>query len=98
MGSSAVSRAVNRGELILQENQILKESLEGALPKSEQAAQKDLKSLKQQRPLFPTKAAASPFSQVYKDIEVIIGDMVSFGLIRVIASFTPLMTYEVRER
>jgi release factor H-coupled RctB family protein len=36
--------------------------------------------------------------QAYKDIEVIIGDMVSFGLIRVIASFTPLMTYEVRER
>jgi hypothetical protein len=33
MGSSAVSRAVNRGELILQENQILKESLEGAMRK-----------------------------------------------------------------
>jgi REP element-mobilizing transposase RayT len=33
MGTSAVSRAVNRGELILQENQILKESLAGALRK-----------------------------------------------------------------
>jgi release factor H-coupled RctB family protein len=36
--------------------------------------------------------------QAYKDIETIIGDMVSFGLIRVIASFTPLLTYKVRER
>jgi len=36
--------------------------------------------------------------QAYKDIESIIDDMVSFGLIRVIASFTPLLTYKVRER
>jgi release factor H-coupled RctB family protein len=36
--------------------------------------------------------------QAYKDIEAIIGDMVSFGLIRVVASFTPLLTYKVRER
>lgn len=36
--------------------------------------------------------------QAYKDIDAIIGDMVSFGLIRVIASFTPLLTYKVRER
>lgn len=36
--------------------------------------------------------------QAYKDIETIIGDMVSFGLIRVIASFIPLLTYKVRER
>jgi release factor H-coupled RctB family protein len=36
--------------------------------------------------------------QAYKDIEAIIEDMVSFGLIRVVASFTPLLTYKVRER
>ncbi len=36
--------------------------------------------------------------QAYKDIDAIIGDMVSFGLIRVIASFSPLLTYKVRER
>jgi len=36
--------------------------------------------------------------QAYKDIETIIADMVSFGLIRVIASFTPILTYKVRER
>lgn len=36
--------------------------------------------------------------QAYKDIETIIGDMVSFGLIRAIASFTPILTYKVRER
>lgn len=36
--------------------------------------------------------------QAYKDIETIIGDMVAFGLIRTIASFTPLLTYKVRER
>jgi len=33
MGSSAVSRVVNRGELILQEKPILKETLEGTLRK-----------------------------------------------------------------
>jgi release factor H-coupled RctB family protein len=36
--------------------------------------------------------------QAYKDIESIITDMVSFGLITVVASFTPLLTYKVRER
>jgi release factor H-coupled RctB family protein len=36
--------------------------------------------------------------QAYKDIEAIIGDLVSFGLIKVIASFTPVLTYKVRER
>ncbi|MBI5591828.1 MAG: RNA ligase RtcB family protein [Deltaproteobacteria bacterium] len=36
--------------------------------------------------------------QAYKDIESVIGDMVSFGLVRVIASFSPLLTYKVRER
>jgi release factor H-coupled RctB family protein len=34
--------------------------------------------------------------QAYKDIESIIGDMVAHGLIRVIASFTPVLTYKVR--
>lgn len=36
--------------------------------------------------------------QAYKDIEAIIADLVSFGLIKVIASFTPVLTYKVRER
>ena len=36
--------------------------------------------------------------QAYKDIEAVIQDMVSLGLITVIASFTPLLTYKVRER
>ncbi len=36
--------------------------------------------------------------QVYKDIETVIEDTVSFGLIREIATFTPLPTYKVRER
>ena len=36
--------------------------------------------------------------QAYKDIETIIENMQSFGLIRVIASFTPVLTYKVRER
>jgi len=36
--------------------------------------------------------------QAYKDIEAIIADMESLGLIRVVASFTPLLTYKVRER
>jgi release factor H-coupled RctB family protein len=36
--------------------------------------------------------------QAYKDIESVIGDMVSFGLVRVIAAFSPLLTYKVRER
>jgi REP element-mobilizing transposase RayT len=40
MGSSAVSRAVNRGELILQENPSLKESLEGSLRKGWTDSQK----------------------------------------------------------
>jgi len=33
--------------------------------------------------------------QAYKNIEDVIGDMVSFGLIRVIAAFSPLLTYKV---
>jgi release factor H-coupled RctB family protein len=36
--------------------------------------------------------------QAYKNIEAIIGDLVSFGLIRVIASFIPVLTYKVRDR
>lgn len=36
--------------------------------------------------------------QAYKDIQSVIGDMVSFGLVRVIATFSPLVTYKVRER
>lgn len=36
--------------------------------------------------------------QAYKDIEAIIADMQSFGLIRVIASFMPVLTYKVRDR
>lgn len=36
--------------------------------------------------------------QAYKDIEGVIEDLVSFGLIRVIATFSPLLTYKVRER
>lgn len=36
--------------------------------------------------------------QAYKDIEAIITDMESLGLIRVVASFSPLLTYKVRER
>ncbi len=36
--------------------------------------------------------------QAYKNIESVIGDMVSFGLVRVIATFSPLVTYKVRER
>lgn len=36
--------------------------------------------------------------QAYKNIEEIISDMVSFGLIRIIASFSPLLTYKVRRR
>ena len=36
--------------------------------------------------------------QAYKDIDGVIEDMVTFGLIRVIAAFSPLLTYKVRER
>ena len=36
--------------------------------------------------------------QAYKDIQGVIEDMISFGLIRVIATFSPLLTYKVRER
>jgi release factor H-coupled RctB family protein len=36
--------------------------------------------------------------QAYKDIEVVIGDMVSFGLISVVAVFEPVLTYKVRQR
>ena len=36
--------------------------------------------------------------QAYKNIETVINDMLSFGLIRVIATFSPLLTYKVRER
>jgi len=36
--------------------------------------------------------------QAYKNIESVISDMVSFGLIQVVARFTPLLTYKVRER
>jgi release factor H-coupled RctB family protein len=36
--------------------------------------------------------------QAYKDIDIVISDMLSFGLIQVIASFRPVLTYKVRER
>ena len=36
--------------------------------------------------------------EAYKDIHSVIGDMVAFGLVRVIATFSPLLTYKVRER
>jgi release factor H-coupled RctB family protein len=36
--------------------------------------------------------------QAYKDIESVIGDMVSFGLISVVAVFEPVLTYKVRQR
>ncbi len=36
--------------------------------------------------------------QAYKDIKAVIEDMVSFGLIKVVATFMPLLTYKVRER
>ena len=36
--------------------------------------------------------------QAYKDIESVIGDMVSFGLISVVAIFEPVLTYKVRQR
>lgn len=36
--------------------------------------------------------------EAYKDIDRVITDMVSFGLIEVIAVFSPLLTYKVRER
>lgn len=36
--------------------------------------------------------------QAYKNIEAVIGDMLSFGLIRIIATFSPILTYKVRER
>jgi len=35
--------------------------------------------------------------QAYKDIDVVIDQMVSFGLISVIASFSPVLTYKVRQ-
>ena len=35
--------------------------------------------------------------QAYKDIESVIGDMVSFGLISVIAVFEPVLTYKVKK-
>jgi release factor H-coupled RctB family protein len=36
--------------------------------------------------------------QAYKDIDSIIADLVSFGLIEVVATFIPLLTYKVRGR
>ena len=36
--------------------------------------------------------------QAYKDIDSIIADLVSVGLIEVVATFTPLLTYKVRGR
>lgn len=36
--------------------------------------------------------------EAYKDIHSVIGDMVTFELVRVIAVFSPLLTYKVRER
>lgn len=36
--------------------------------------------------------------QAYKNIEAVIADMISFGLIRLIATFSPMLTYKVRER
>lgn len=36
--------------------------------------------------------------QAYKDIETVVGDMVSHGLIEIVAIFSPLLTYKVRER
>lgn len=35
--------------------------------------------------------------QAYKDIESVIWDMVSFGLISVVAEFEPVLTYKVRK-
>lgn len=34
--------------------------------------------------------------QAYKDIETIIADLTSFGLVEVVATFSPLLTYKVR--
>ena len=36
--------------------------------------------------------------QAYKDIDSVISDMVSFGLISVVAVFEPVLTYKVRQR
>lgn len=36
--------------------------------------------------------------QAYKNIETVIADMVEFGLVKVIASFKPLITYKVRRQ
>lgn len=36
--------------------------------------------------------------QAYKDIESVVSDMVSFGLIRVVAIYAPVLTYKVRGR
>lgn len=36
--------------------------------------------------------------QAYKNIETVIDDMVSFGLISVVAIFEPVLTYKVRGR
>jgi release factor H-coupled RctB family protein len=34
--------------------------------------------------------------QAYKDIDAVIADMVGFGLVKVVATFTPILTYKVR--
>jgi len=36
--------------------------------------------------------------QAYKDIDSVIADMVGFGLIKVVATFAPILTYKVREK
>ena len=36
--------------------------------------------------------------QAYKNIDSVIADMVSFGLIKVVATFAPILTYKVRKR
>jgi release factor H-coupled RctB family protein len=34
--------------------------------------------------------------QAYKDIDSVISDMVGFGLVKVVATFAPILTYKVR--
>jgi release factor H-coupled RctB family protein len=36
--------------------------------------------------------------QAYKDIDSVISDMVNLGLIKVVAIFTPVLTYKERQR
>lgn len=36
--------------------------------------------------------------QAYKDIDAVVADLVSFGLVRVVATFTPVLTYKAKGR